>query len=193
MLERDRVIVLHSQTFRESDRLITALNSKGQQIKFIAKGALRSKKRFQNGVLDLASFIEVEYRPKPGAFHQLKQAWPLNDFYKLRENYDRLQLTFYFLKVIKIISLEGLSDSSELFHLLGNALLTAEKSSNLHVLKLFFQVKLLFLQGVLPEGACHPDILGKTLDEHHTFKIQDKEERELNSLVTDTLNRYISL
>ena len=98
MLVRDRIIILKNQVFSESDLIIRGLNSKGCQLSFIAKGALKSRKRFSGGVLDPTAYIELEYRPSKKSLHRLQQAWFLEDFSALRKDYNRLSLALYFFK-----------------------------------------------------------------------------------------------
>lgn len=191
-LLRQRVIVLKTQAFSESDLIIRALNSKGCQLSFIAKGALKSKKRFTGGVLEPTSYIEVEYRPSKRSLHTLQQAWFLKSFSGLRKDYKRLNLALYFLAVIGQISQEGGEDSEELFHLLGNALTEAEQSASLESLKIFFQMKILFLQGVLAKESQMDEVLSKTIEQHRDFKITKDKEFLLQKL-DQTLKHYLTI
>ena len=193
MLKRERIIVLKTFPFRESDLIVKGLSAKGLQMNFLARSALKSKRRFAGGVLEPSSFIEVEYRPSK-SLHHLRQAWMLEDFHELRKDYDRLQIAFYILKTAGALSLEGEGgDSRELFSLVGNALLEAQNSPCLKTLKLFFQVKLLFLQGVLPQKLSRPDILSKTLQAHQTFDMKEEEQKDLSEQVDQALNQYLHL
>lgn len=193
MLLRDRVIVLKNQPFAESDLILRTLNSKGCQLSFIAKGALKSKKRFSGGVLDPTSYIELEYRASKKSLHKLQQAWFLEDFSALRKDYNRLNLALYFLKVIGQISQEGTEDSKELFHLLGNALTSAQNSPCLSTLKLFFQVKILFLQGILPKEFSFPKILKSTLKQHSAFKMDEQEVEIVSNKLDRILKHYLEM
>ena len=191
MLQREKIIILRVFPFQESDLIVKGLNTKGVQMSFIAKGALKSKKRFIGGVLEPASFIEVEYRVSKNSLHRLLQAWFLNDFHKLRSDYDRLQLVFYILKVVGIVSLEEMDDSEELFHLVGNTFLEMQTSEKLEALKLFFQVKLLFLQGVLPQEFYRQEILSQRVREHTKFNF--RANRSFALQVNEILQRYLAL
>ena len=194
MLNRERIIVLKTFPFRESDLIVKGLSSQGLQINFIARGAAKSKKRFAGGVLEPSSYIEVEYQVSQKSLHRLKQAWMLEDFRELRADYDRLQIAFYILKIAGAVSLEGgTEDSKELFFLVGNALKEAQHSCRLDLLKLFFQIKLLFLQGVLPQHLSREDILNKTLKDHQIFEMREEEHKNLSGQVDHTLNRYLHL
>lgn len=193
MLTRERIIVLKNQVFSESDLIVRGLNVKGCQMSFIAKGALKSRKRFSGGVLDPTAYIELEYHPSKKSLHRLQQAWFLKDFSDLRKDYSRLSLALYFLQVIAQISQEGGEDSEELFHLLGNALTEAQNSAYLDSLKLFFQVKILFLQGVLPKEFSIAEVLEKPLNQHTRFKMKEEQKKTLLSQLDQNLKLYIEM
>lgn len=189
-LEKEQIIVLKSIPFLESDLIVHGINDQGATKHFIAKGALKSTKRFTGGVLEPTSFIKVEYRVSK-SLNRLREAWLLNDFKNLRKDYDRLQMALYFVKVISQISQEGITDSKELFHLLGNALSLAESSSSLPLLKTFFQIKLLFIQGVLPPSPLFSKILQSSLKDHLQFKIDTRTLQTLSSKADAALHQYI--
>lgn len=191
-LLRDKIIVLKKWPFSESDMIVRGLNTKGCQISFFAKGALKSKKRFGGGVLDPTAYIELEYRPSKKSLHTLQKAWFLEDFYNLRADYNRLNLALYFLKIIEKISQEGTEDSAELFHLLGNALKEAEQSSNLESLKIFFQMKVLFLQGVLPKELSYSEVLKSTLKNHNQFQMESEHQQALSEKLEQALKHYLN-
>jgi DNA repair protein RecO (recombination protein O) len=56
-------IVLRTQDYGESDRVVTFYTRAGGRIRGIAKGARRSKKRFAN-VFELCSLVELKYRTR---------------------------------------------------------------------------------------------------------------------------------
>ena len=191
MLIKERIIVLKNQAFSESDLIIRGLNPKGCQLSFIAKGALKSKKRFSGGVLEPSSYIQIEYRPSKNSLHTLQQAWFLESFSNLRKSYQRLSLALYFLQLISQVSQEGTEDSEELFHLLGNSLKQAEKSSQLDNLKIFFQIKLLFEQGVLPSPLTLKEVLNKPLSEHAKLDWQKNKKQVLLNKLDQSLKSYL--
>ena len=192
MLVKEQIIVLNTYAYSESDLIVRGLNSKGCQISFIAKGALKSKKRFSGGVLEPSSYIQVEYRPSKKALNTLQQAWFLDNFPKLRASYQRLSLALYFLKLISKLSQEGTEDTEELFRLLGNALKLAETSAQLDNLKICFQIKLLFGQGVLPEELALQEVLSKTLSEHSQFNWTDSKKQFLLNKLEQNLKVYLA-
>ena len=70
-------------SFLESNLIVRGLNSHGIKMSFIAKGALKSKRRFGGGVLDPCSFIEVEYQVSR-SLYRVGSGWVLKDFRDLR-------------------------------------------------------------------------------------------------------------
>ena len=191
-LLKEQIIVLKSLPYLESDLIVHGLSDQGVQKHFIAKGALKSKKRFLGGVLEPTSFIKVEYKPSARSLHRLQEAWTLNDFKGLRTDYDRLEMALYFVQIIHEISQEGVTDSKELFDLLGNALSLTEITPSLELLKLFFQIKLLFLQGILPRSPFFSKVLNCTLKDHLSFKIEPKEFQVLSYKIEQALNHYLN-
>ena len=153
-LLKDKVIVLKQSRFGESDLIIRALNQRGTLLSFMAKGALKSKKRFTGGVLEAGNFIGVEYkksRKTHATLHFLCEAWSLRRFESLRESYEHLKVALYFLSLIDKTGQEGGEDNPNLFNLLGNTLSTLEKSPNLPALLFVFEFRLLLELGVLPK------------------------------------------
>jgi len=192
MIVRDKIIVLRSQPFLESDLIVRGLNQQGCQISFIAKGALKSKKRFAGGVLEPSSYIELDYKKSKSSLYPIQQAWILEDFRKLRSSWSRLNLAFYFLKIMEKVSQEGEANSKELFHLLGNSLKETENSSDLESLKILFQAKVLFLQGVLSQEIVKLKILDKTLEKHAELELSSLVKRKLLSQLTTELKNYLN-
>ena len=190
MTVREQIIVLKKQVFSESDLIIRALNKQGAQISFIAKGALKSKKRFMGGILDPGSYIELEYRASQKPLKNIQQAWFLEDFLKLRSNYQRLELAIYFLNITLQVSKEG-ENCQELFYLLGNALKQAETSKHLPALKIFFQTKILFLEGVLSQELSTPFILKNTLKEHHRLELKPSHQNKRLMQLDKALKNYL--
>ena len=191
MLKKERIIILKKQAFSESDLIVRGLNQKGWQLSFIAKGALKSKKRFSGGVLEPTSYIQTEYRLSKSSLHILQSAWFLDDFSKLRTNYQRLNLALNFLNLVSKVSQEGTTDTEELFHLLGNALKQAETSPQLDNLKICFQIKLLFEQGVLPKELSLKSVLNKTLREHIQINWSESKKQFLLNKLDQSFKSYL--
>lgn len=155
MNKNEKVILLKRVRFGESDLILHGINSSGAKIHLFARAALKSKKRFGGGILEALNCIQAVYRvvekEDGDPLYPLQEASLVHGFSKLRSDYDRLELAFYFAKSISRSAQLGTVDGEPLFNLLGNAMKAAETSSQLSRLKLHFDIKLLAIQGVLPQ------------------------------------------
>ena len=167
-VHKDKVIVLRNSRFGESDLIIKALNQNGALMSFIAKGAVKSRKRFAGGLLEPGCFIGLEYKKaRASSLHFLCQAWILERFSALRANYDRLNMALHFLSLVGKISQEGVEDCPDLFNLLGNSLKALENTQDLLALQFIFEFRLLLSQGVLPkELQGQKELFNLTIAEH---------------------------
>lgn len=148
--KKDKIIVLQTIRHLEDHLIVKGLNKEGRVLSFFARSALKSKKRFSGGVLESGRYIAVEYKASERSWNQLQSAEMLKHFQKIRTNYDRLQLALYILKMVNQVGETGMQGESELFNLLGNVLTALETSQSLSKLKLFFEIRFLHIQGVLP-------------------------------------------
>src|SRR5690606_37634421 len=144
--EKDKIIVLKVTKYSDSHLMVTGLNQVGAKISAMAPAALKSKKRFGGGVLEPTHFIEIQYEraTQEGRLPVLKEAHILQSFEGLRTDYDKLNLSFYFLKLIDLVAQEDAQDSKSLFSLLGNGLKALEKATDLYSLKMHFEIKFLY-------------------------------------------------
>ena len=172
-IQKDKVIVLKQIPFNESDLIIHALSPKGALISFIAKGAVKSKRRFTGGVLEPGHFIGVDYRKSRSSdLHFLCNAWFLKRFSAIRADYDRLSLALHFLSLVEKVSQAGTEDSADLFNLLGNGLQAMETSKQLSALQFVFEFRLLLNQGVLPEELQEKtQLFSVTVTEHEQLPL----------------------
>ncbi|KHD88232.1 MAG: hypothetical protein OM95_09995 [Bdellovibrio sp. ArHS] len=147
---KDRFIILRKIKYSEADLILHALSPVGEKLSFIARGALKSKKRFGGGVLEPTHFVSFTYKQaEQGQLNVLQEATLLNDFPGLRQDYDRLELALHMIDCVSKVSQEGDKSSEFLFNLLGNALKTAEIAKDPLVLKMHFYIKFLLQQGVV--------------------------------------------
>ncbi|MCB0340738.1 MAG: DNA repair protein RecO [Bdellovibrionales bacterium] len=195
MQVRDRIIVLRKTKYGESDLIVHGLSPKVGQIGFIAKGALRSKRRFGGGVLEPTHFVEITYKGDGGymadRLHLMYEASLIKDFHALREDYERLELSLYFLQVVgKIQQGEG-AEAKELFDLLGNALQAATTSPSLAVLRAHFEAKVLYQQGVWPQDLASQPWLELGLAEHTKIAVSSVETKSFQRQVHTSLESYL--
>lgn len=146
-----KAIVLKKSKYGEADLIVRVLTNEGAKIALMARGALKSKKRFAGGVLEPTHFVSISYKESKtstGLF-VLEEASLIKDFKNLRTDYDRLEIALYFLNIIEKISQEGDAHAHDVFNLLGNSLSVLENAKQIQLLKVQFALKLLHQQGVL--------------------------------------------
>lgn len=148
---KDRFIILKKIKYAEADLIIHGLSPRGEKLGFIARGALKSKKRFGGGVLEPTHFVTFTYKQagEHGQLNVLQEATLVNDFPGLRTDYDRLETALHILECVSKVSQEGDRDSEFLFNLLGNTLKVLESMPDVLVLKMHFYLKFLLQQGVV--------------------------------------------
>lgn len=186
---KDRFIILRKMKFSESDLILHALSPQGEKLSFLARGALRSKKRFGGGILEPTHFVTLTYKvaTQSGQLNVLEEATLLNDFPELRKDYDKLELALHFLECVAKVSQEGDQDSEFLFNLLGNALKAAEATQDVLTLKMHFYLKFLLQQGVVQPEVWMAPFLKTNLRDSATLErfrnIVDEELRNVEVMV----------
>lgn len=148
---KDRFIILKKTKYSEADLILQALSTRGEKLSFIARGALKSKKRFGGGILEPSHFVSFSFKAssEQGKLHTLQEATLINDFAGIRKDYDRLDLALHILECVGKVSQEGDQHSEHLFNLLGHTLRAVETAEDLLVMKMHFYLKLLLQQGVI--------------------------------------------
>lgn len=149
--KQDRFIILKKIKYGEADLIIQALGTNGSCTSFIAKSALKSKKRFGGGILEPLHFVNFTYKETQDSakLKTLSEATLIEDFRDIRTSYDKLDLALFILKCVSNVSLEGDQHSEFLFNLTGHALRAVSKTENPNMLKLHFCLKFLYQQGVI--------------------------------------------
>ncbi len=149
--KQDHFIILKKIRYGEADLIIHALAANGSRNSFIAKSALKSKKRFGGGILEPLHFVNFSYKEKADSSQMktLSEATLIDDFKDIRSSYDKLELALYILNCVSHVSLEGDQHSEFLFNLTGHSLRAVAKCLNPGFLKLHFCLKLLYQQGVI--------------------------------------------
>lgn len=144
-------ILLKKIKYSESDLIVYGISQEGEKLSFIAKGALKSKKRFSGGVLDPMHYVQLTYKEPRSAegLRWVQEAKLIRGFDKIRTSYDRLELAWKIIECIYFVSQEGDQNSQLLFNLLGNTLKAVEEAENLELLKMHFFLKFLYQQGVI--------------------------------------------
>ncbi len=181
-LVKTKALILRATKYGEADLILHALTVDGEKISFLARGALRSKKRFGGGVLEPTHFVDIRFK-KPmqeNKIATLEEAHLINGFEKLRESYDKVEMALSVIESLSKVSQEGDLHSEGLFNLAGHSLKSLEKTKDLKTFKLHFYLKLLFQQGVLePESWMNP-YLGTSMAEHDKIEGLSDPQKDLH-------------
>src|SRR4030042_3715565 len=116
-------IVIRSLHYGESDKIVTFFTQDFGKIKGIAKGARRSKKRFQNA-LDLFSHIRLMFFDREGmGLVRAENCDILHTFPKIREDLKKIFYGNYYLELVNEMAGERETNGED-FDLLLSFLLT---------------------------------------------------------------------
>lgn len=191
-------IIIKKVRYSEADLIITALSSKGEKKSFLARNALKSKKRFGGGVLEPTHYVKLTFQSKEDRqqLNILEEAHLINDFSFLRSNYDLLEFSLQTLECIYKVSLEGDQNSEALYNLLGHTLknLSSEGLSlelDLPILKLQFYLKFLAEQGVLELEPWMGPYLRTNLSDHVKLQERIKQDQTFTSMIENKVKQYL--
>lgn len=194
--KQDRFIILKKVKYGEADLIIHALGSNGSKYSFMARSALKSKKRFGGGILEPLHYVNLSYKDNsdPNKIKTLNEAQLIDDFSSIRENYDRLELALFVASCVSHVGLEGDVNSDFLFNLMGHTLRAISQTEQVRLLRLHFCLKLLFQQGVISiENWMAPFLKTNMSDTQNLLKLEgwkDIVENYLDSIESMVL-QYI--
>jgi DNA repair protein RecO (recombination protein O) len=146
-----KAIVLRTTKYSESDLVVTVLTEQGVKVSMMARGALKSKKRFGGGLLEPTHFLKltVRYKSERQGLGLIEDASLLEGFEELRSDYDKIQTAFWVLDIfLRSAQEDGVQEQGQ-FLLLGHGLRTLSKSSDLQKFKIHFGLRFLYLHGIL--------------------------------------------
>lgn len=174
-----RGIILKKTKFSEADLILQMILADGQKLSLIARGALKSKKRFSGGVLEPTHFVQIEYKQSAsGGLSTLIEAQIIDSFDGVRSDYDKTETALFCIQLINKVSQEGDVFAEGLFNLLGNMLKkisTAPADFSALQIKAVFILKLLFQQGVLETEAWMKPILSRPVSQLGATELTDQQ------------------
>ena len=194
-MEKSQIILLKKMKYKESDLIVWGLDKSGVCSCFLAKGALRSQRRFGSGVLEPTHYMEICYKKAGTGFKKwsvLQEAKILYDFAGLRTSYERIETGLYFVHLVQKVSKEGVLGGQKLFYLLGGALKQAQNSKQLGLLKMHFELKFLYQQGILPQKFYRSEFLDQSLEKHGQVFYQVSHLDALKSDIARCVHNYIN-
>ncbi len=181
-------LILRKIKYGESDLIIQALSSFGEKISFMARGALRSRKRFGGGVLEPGHHVLLTYKEssQAGKMGSLQEASLIADFRNIRRSYDHLEFALFVLECAGKVGQEGDESSGFLYNLVGHTLKAIESCQNLDILKLQFYLKFLMNQGVMNiEPWMKPFLMAKISEVDSLLEFQDVADQKEMLLKSD--------
>ncbi|MCJ7547532.1 MAG: DNA repair protein RecO, partial [Deltaproteobacteria bacterium] len=96
-LRKTDAVVIYRADFGESDLLVTLYTPDLGQVKGIAKGAKRSKRRFVNN-LQPFSYIRILFAEGRGGLIRLDEADMIQPFFRISEDISKVLYGSYFLE-----------------------------------------------------------------------------------------------
>ena len=187
-------IVIRSHHYGESDKIVTFFTKDFGKIKGIAKGARRSKKRFQNA-LDLFSHLRLIFFDREGmGLVRAENCDILHPFPKIREDLKKIFYGNYYLELVNEMAGER-ETNTEAFNLLLYFLMNLETMEPQEERLRMFEIRMLSLFGYRPNmrrcGLCKRDWDNSTEIASVFFSL------EMGTLVcescSNTLNNLIPL
>lgn len=188
-----KAIILKKNKYSESDLIVQFITQSGEKFSAIARGALRSKKRFAGGILEPTHYIEVHF--KKSQDHKLSvllEAQMIDDFHKIRQSYDHIQLALHFVECVQKVSQEGDSGSANLYNLLGHSLKTLQEIKNLRRFRLHFHVKFLHQQGILETEPWMFDFIKTSIMQSDEIKITESDLAKYGKFSEEHVRNYLS-
>ena len=154
-------IVIRSIHYGESDKIVTFFTREFGKIKGIAKGARRSRKRFQNA-LGLFSHLRLIFFDKEGmGLVRAENCDILNAFPKIREDLKKIFYGNYYLELVNEMAGER-ENNAEAFNLLLHFLSALEEIETQEEQLRMFEIRMLSLFGYQPSlrrcGLCKGDL-----------------------------------
>jgi DNA repair protein RecO (recombination protein O) len=142
-------VVIRSLDYGESDKIVTFFTKDFGKIKGIAKGARRSKKRFQNA-LDLFSHLRLIFFDREGmGFVRAEGCDILNSFPKIREDLKKIFYGNYLLELVNEMVGER-EANREAFDLLLSFLSMLDEMEAKEERLRVFEIRMLSLFGYQP-------------------------------------------
>jgi DNA repair protein RecO (recombination protein O) len=153
--ESTAAIVLRARDYGESDRIVTLLTEDFGKLSGIAKGARKSRVRFEHK-LEPFSHVILFFRRRPHGqlvFITRAEAGPSSQ-YRIEEDIGRFALGSYMLELSDALTSEE-AEAAGAYHLLDEALTALSRNPTTAALRQAFELKMLAWAGYGPEfGRC---------------------------------------
>jgi DNA repair protein RecO (recombination protein O) len=139
-------IIMRIREFGESDLLVTFFTPDKGQLKGVAKGARRSRKRFVN-CLDNFCLADLEYGSrKKEDLYFLHSCKLIDAFPGLRSDFTTLSRASYMIELTEILFPYGVAER-ELFHLLRDSFYAMATGERIEAVPVIFEIRAMALGG----------------------------------------------
>ena len=145
-------LVIKEQNIGEADRLVTVLTREEGLVRAFVRGAKQLKSRLASstGLLCYSRFSIYKGRDK----YIIDEAEPLEVFFDLRSDIEKLALAQYFCELTLALAPEGV-EAGDFLRLLLNALyFLAKEKRPRRLIKAAFEMRILSLAGYMPNLIC---------------------------------------
>jgi DNA repair protein RecO (recombination protein O) len=145
-------IIMRVKEIGESDLLVTFFTPQRGQLKGLAKGARRSRRRFVNA-LGMFSLVSLEYSPmRQGNLHVLHSGKLLNAYPGLSSHFSSLSVASYMVELTEVLFPPGVSESP-VFELLKRSFDALSRGERVDLVPFVFEFKAMSLGGYRIETA----------------------------------------
>ena len=139
-------IIMRVKEFGESDLLITFFTPGMGQLKGVAKGGRRSRKRFVN-CLDIFCLVNLEFNlKKRGSLFYLNSGKLINPYPGLRSDFASLSKASYLIELTELLFPQGVVDR-EIFLLLKDSFDSIDNGEKIDAVPIFFEIRAMTLGG----------------------------------------------
>lgn len=167
-------VVIKIANSSDNDKILTVLTAEKGKIRVFCKGAKKAKGTFL-ACTEFLCYSDMVLYEGNGELYSLSSAEPINIFYNLRMDIDKLMYASAIAKIINDVCQEEELSYKRMQLLLNTLYVLSETDKNLNLVFSIFRMRLLAILGYVPNlrkcGNCGKDII-KMEDEIY-FSIKD--------------------
>lgn len=193
-MNQKRLLVFKKIKYGESDLILHGLTEIGERFVGMARGALKSKRRFGGGILEpghlLSLTLEVHQK---GELKIIKEASCIEAFELIKQDYDRLSAAYRILQLMEKSSFEGLAQGKGVFLLLYHTLNTLQTTVNIELLELHFKIRFLAYHGSLEmQNEGYQRFLNITIQNSAEVQVSPQEFKRLQTDIDFEMRTYLA-
>ena len=161
-------IILSENNMDDFDKMLTMLTPGMGKISCAAKGARRPKSLLLGGTQFLCFGEYVLY--KGGETYNINSCEPIEVFYNIRTDLDKLKYAVHITKIINDLAYENQNCYRILQLFLNTLYVISEKDKDLNLVLAIFKIKLLSIIGYMPNVQCCSNCKTKENIDSFSFK-----------------------